>query len=199
MIEKPKQPEQDQETEKEPKKVFLEIGTSQLPVSWIGAKRFEDTVYIGIDLDDRDIKAAKDSSRDGVFRKKSKQELKNLNFIKADATETPLKDNSVDEVFIGNVAGAISNWITKKILGEARRVIKPTGKLVIKETNTPEDLELLKNTLMREGFSIEKIVTSNSSDLEEAIDPYEHLIKMGETKNRFRLTESYIIFAKPNK
>ena len=73
---------------------------------------------------------------------------------------TILADEIADEVFLSNVFTdpmiARYQERTKALLGEAKRLMKPDGKLVLRETITPEIFRFGAGVLAREGLELEE-------------------------------------------
>ncbi|MEK7464315.1 MAG: methyltransferase domain-containing protein [Patescibacteria group bacterium] len=169
---------EDETVEKETKRrVFVEIGTHVLPVTWQGAKKFnKDNIYIGIDISGERVRRAKEKSlmiAEGVGSDKD-----SLNFINASADKLPLADSSADEVFLGNVLGdpGIKPIDKKKaFLKEAERILKEGGRLIIKENNTPLDYEGLRKVLEGTMFSPEKFLTPKDAEWDKEIAKYERI------------------------
>jgi demethylmenaquinone methyltransferase / 2-methoxy-6-polyprenyl-1,4-benzoquinol methylase len=85
-----------------------------------------------------------------------------LTFIKADALNLPFEDNSFDLFTIS--FGLRNTQKTAKALAEARRVVKPGGRLVVVEFSSPTFAPfrvLYMNYLMRALPAIAKVTSSN--------------------------------------
>ncbi|OHA04480.1 MAG: hypothetical protein A2934_00795 [Candidatus Sungbacteria bacterium RIFCSPLOWO2_01_FULL_47_10] len=97
------------ETERTPKRVFIEIGTRDFPVSWAGDKKFgENDIYIGLDLGVSRPWEARDNTE-------SVDKLQdNMHFLRADASRLPVGGETTDEIFFGNVFGDPSIPFEKK-------------------------------------------------------------------------------------
>ena len=170
------------------KKVFIELGSGDIPVSWIGKKKFrENKIYIGIDINPEDLNAARDMTAE------KRKENKNVYFVRSDILELPVGNRSADEVFLGNVVGdpSIKNWEKDKFIEEAKRILKPGGRIIIKETNAPADLRYLDKLIKRHGLAVEKGATPKDPTWTKLIEPYSEI----EAKSKW--SESYIVFLKP--
>lgn len=171
-----------------PKKVFIELGTHDYPVSWAGTKKFgENEIYVGVDID---AEALKEDKRRTM---RDDEENGNIHFIHANARNLPLADRIADEVFLGNVLGApyVTDLNKDKFIEEAKRILKPGGRIIIKETNTPTDLRYLDTLIRRHELAVEKGATPKSPEWAELIEPYDK----AETKSKW--SEPYIVFLKP--
>ena len=179
------------ESEKSPplKRIFIELGTNSVPVTFLGNKTFgENETYIGIDIDPKNIAKAKE------FTESIHDKQKNVYFIQADAERLPIGDHSADEVFLGNVLGdgSISLAKKEKFLEEAKRILRENGTIVIKETNSPMEIIDLDSLLKESHLYLEKSVRMEDPDWEKEIKPYHDI---GRTFN----DRSYLLFLKPTK
>ncbi len=158
--------------EKQPLHVFVEVGTNQLPVTFMGEKRFggENDMYIGIDVKKKDVVMAKQVHEFGP-------KGQHATFVQASAEQLPLKDESAEEMFFGNVFGdpSIDTGAMSTFLSEAERVLKQGGQLIIKETNTPIDIEELRNLLSWHHFREERVITTEDKNWKEELRPYEKI------------------------
>lgn len=170
-----------------PHRVFVEVGTNEIPVTAMGERKFgpEDT-YIGIDLT-----MAEDAKR--TTEALSKQPSNYL-FITAIGERLPLKEGVADELYFGNVFGdpSIPDGTKDKFLQEARRALKKDGLLIVKETNTPLDQEEMKSFLRKNMFEVEKIVTPRDADWAEATAPYDMVSTRGDFVDKY----SFLLVAK---
>ena len=170
-----------------PRRFFVEVGTNEIPVMVMGEKKFgpEDT-YIGIDL-----MMAKDAKqKTELFGKQPSNYL----FITAQGERLPLKGETADELYFGNVFGdpSIPAGAKNKFLQEARRALKKDGLLIVKETNTPLDLNEMKELLRKNMFQAEKIVTPRDADWAEATAPYDVVSTRGDFVDKY----SFLFLAK---
>ncbi len=149
-------------------KVFVEVGTNQLPVTFMAKREFKDNeMYVGIDTDAEMVRFARHATREG----------QNATFIEARGEQLPLKNESVDEIFFGNVFGAprIPEHKKAKFLDEAERVLKTGGSLVIKETNTPPDFAKLMKLFAGRNLHEERKLTPKDKEWIEELHKYENL------------------------
>lgn len=144
--------------QEEKEQIFLEIGVGRYPlVRWQSflehLKENPKIHYIGIDIEESFLKLDKLEIEGGFI---SLPELKKRIFLSVASGENlPLKDESVQEVFLGNVLGdpQFGYKLERKLLGipfseverikikmlwEIWRVLKPAGRLIILENATPE-------------------------------------------------------------
>ncbi len=144
------------EEEKEPRKVFLEIGARNMPAPFFGKRKIgKNETYIDVDIDKESLASAKN-----LLDRHSKATGEGHHyFIRADAKNLPLADGSVDEIFMGNVLGDEMHieWSArKKFIAEAGRALAKGGYLVILEAYTPLDYVRLHELLEGTDFYVEK-------------------------------------------
>lgn len=169
--------------EKQPMKVFVEVGTNMLPVSFMGTKKFDaQEKYVGFDIKKNEIVSARDMhalARGG----------ENADFIQGSGERLPMKDGSADELLFGNVFGDPSLPASKaRLLDEAERVLKVGGKLVIKETNTPFDLEPMRELLRGRALREERTFTMKDKEWANELQQYE--------RTGFAAPNSFLMFLK---
>ena len=149
-------------------KVFVEVGTNQLPVTFMAKREFKDNeMYVGIDTDAEMVRFARHATGKG----------QNTTFIEARGEQLPLKNESIDEILFGNVFGAprISEQKKVQFLDEAERVLKTDGLLVIKETNTPPDFAKLSKLFAGRNVREERKLTPKDKEWIEELRKYENL------------------------
>lgn len=167
--------EQEQSNEAmKPKRVFLEVGTYQTPVTVFGDKKFgKDDLYIGLDIDEHEVRSAK---RNSEWRDEDdgRQTGEHKLFMNADMRRMPIADKSVEELFLGNVLGdpSISDKQKERLLSEAARILKDKRTLVIKETNTPASRDKVKQLLADYGFSVERMINPEDNEWKKEIALY---------------------------
>lgn len=158
--------------EKQPLHVFVEVGTHQLPVTFIGNKRFDDEndMYIGIDVEKSKVVEARQMHEFGSKEQRA-------TFVQASAEQLPLKNESAEEMFFGNVFGDPSIYMAEKekFLNEAERVLKQDGQLIIKETNTPLDIKKMRELLVGRPFREECVLTPEDKNWEEELQTYQRI------------------------
>ena len=135
----------------------------------------------------RDAKEDVESVRVSIHKKD------NMLFVHGDARKLPLKTESADEIFMGNVLGdpSISGSDKEAMLKEARRGIKSGGRLIIRETYTPLRLKNVEELCRKAGFMVEKVITGKNNE------------EMTELKrfNRFdqrTFSHGYALYAEPD-
>lgn len=96
------------------KQNFLEVGCGNGVVSKYIAKKYLLNVT-GVDVDPEQIQLAQENIDD----------IPNVHFLEADATNLPFQDNDFDIVLSFGVMHHISNWLDA--LREIKRVLKPQG------------------------------------------------------------------------
>jgi ubiquinone/menaquinone biosynthesis C-methylase UbiE len=132
-------PESGVELGKQKKRVFIDLGSGQIPSVFWGDREYKGAdYYIGIDNRGEMIHSAR-SLGDVVPNKENFARAgKNILLIKGDVAKgLPFRDNSVDEVLMSNIMGEFSIKYVGDFFIEARRVLKPDGFLIILETQTP--------------------------------------------------------------
>lgn len=82
-------------------------------------------------------------------------------------TTTFLPDNSVDEVFLGNVFGDYHvawHQNTDKLIRECARIIDQNGTIIVRETITPQNVQISDKALALQGLKqVARITTTNPS------------------------------------
>lgn len=99
----------------------------------------------------------------------------NINFIVADAHDLPFRDGCIDEVFLSNVFDSqLEDRSIDRILENVSRVLRPGGRMVIRETATPQWSwqEMLPNTLGGYGFNVEEMVNYGSARYNQLLGIY---------------------------
>lgn len=155
-----------------PKRVFVEIGPRAQPVTWMGRRHFgENDMYIGIDIDERELRDAPEVTDPA-------HTSENIHFLAGDARKLPLKENSVHEIYFGNVFGDsvhIRDSDREQFVTEAKRVLKTGGELIIKETASPISQSSIGDLLLRYGFAVEKVIRPTDAGWEEMVGQYDLL------------------------
>lgn len=170
------------------KKVFVEVGTHNLPVTWLGSKKFgKNETYIGIDASHDKIREAKE------FTEQDRPQ-ENIYFLNADAEHLPLKNASADEVFFGNVFGdpSITDQEKDKFMQEAKRILDQGGRIVIKETNTPASRQYLKHLFEKHGLKVARILETESPQWAKTVKAYDRV-----AAGRMSWAGSYLLFVEP--
>jgi ubiquinone/menaquinone biosynthesis C-methylase UbiE len=107
------------------KQNFLEVGCGSGAVSKHVAEKYLLNVT-GVDVDPEQIQLAQASIDD----------IPNVHFLEADATNLPFPDNDFDIVLSFGVMHHISNWLDA--LREMKRVLKPQGYFIYADLIFPE-------------------------------------------------------------
>jgi ubiquinone/menaquinone biosynthesis C-methylase UbiE len=127
-----------------PDQNFLEIGCGSGAVSRDISEKHKIKV-VGTDVDEDQIKSAKESARD----------LGNITFLTADATDLTFKDNSFDIIISINVLHHISNWMDA--LNEINRVLKVGGSLLLAELLFTKWTQAISRLYSKQAYGITNI------------------------------------------
>lgn len=103
---------------------ILDAGCAFGGLSMYICETFPEIEAVGVDFSQKQVDFA-------TKQAKSVQSRDRITFIKADVQQLPFEDNSFDAVFNINVAHLIENPI--KMFNEFERVLKPDGKVFIKD------------------------------------------------------------------
>lgn len=159
---------------RQPKRVFVEVGCGKIPAPALGTKEIsDDQIYIGIDLDKNNVDMAPYSLLD------QKIEKGNIHFIQADGQKLPIPNNSIDEIYFGDVLSSgfsVTDDVRKRLIQEAHRVLRKNGDIIIKEIiggETVLPISTLSLILSQNGFKVEKIVKASDARWKDEISPYE--------------------------
>lgn len=95
----------------------------------IARKAGEDNEAIGMDLSSGQIEIARKRNR-----------LRNARFVEGDVTSTGFEDESFDKVFITHALHEMTRDIRLKVLTEARRVLKESGKVIVLDLDDPDSV-----------------------------------------------------------
>jgi ubiquinone/menaquinone biosynthesis C-methylase UbiE len=104
---------------------FLEIGCGNGATSKYMAKKYHLNVT-GTDVDSEQIQLAQ----------KNIDDIPNVRFLEADATNLPFEDNDFDIILSFQVLHHISNWLDA--LEEIKRVLKPKGYFICVDSVYPK-------------------------------------------------------------
>ena len=128
-----------------PNQDFLEIGCGSGPVSKHISKKYKLKV-VGTDVDNDQIKLAKENSED-------------ITFMVADATNLPFEDRSFDIVLSINVLHHIYNWMDA--LNEINRVLKNGGYLILAELLYTKWTQKIGRLYSRQAYGVTTIDNLN--------------------------------------
>lgn len=109
---------------------ILDICTGTATNAITIAKDNKNVKIVGIDISQEMLQIAE--------KKVIWNELNNIELIKMDASNTTFKDNTFDVILISLVLHEIPNELAKKFLSEAKRILKPQGKLLVIEWEEPQ-------------------------------------------------------------
>ena len=105
-------------------------GTAANAIAVANLKR--DAEIIGIDISKEMLNIA--------AKKVKKNGIDNIKLYQMDATDTKFKSKTFDTVLISLVLHEIPEELAEKILLEAKRVLKPEGRLLVIEWEEPQNL-----------------------------------------------------------
>lgn len=123
---------------------ILDICTGTAANAIAIAKRRKDAKIVGIDISQEMLQIAK--------KKVNERNLNNIELLNMDASDTTFADNTFDVVIISLVLHEIPQDLSRRILLETKRILKPEGKLLVMEWEEPQSL--LKKLLF---FPIRKL------------------------------------------
>jgi demethylmenaquinone methyltransferase/2-methoxy-6-polyprenyl-1,4-benzoquinol methylase len=89
-------------------------------------KAGEQSRIVGVDLSSGQIRVAKKRNR-----------FQNVEFMTADATNTPFRDSEFDRIIIPHAIHEMIRPLRLAVLAEAKRVLKPGGTLAVLEMDNP--------------------------------------------------------------
>lgn len=119
----------------DPEARVLDLGCGWGTFSVALAPRVREVV--GVDFSERSIEICRRRAREAG--------LENVTFVKADAADTGLESGSFDVVVAADLVEHLYPRQTGEVLEEARRVLRPGGRLVIWTPNRGHFIEILKN------------------------------------------------------
>ncbi len=149
--------------------VFVDIGVGTGYFAVPVAKRFPDSVVIGVDIQPKMLEILEE--------KIEKENLKNLKTVLSEENNVPIEDKIADRILVANVFHELHN--PQKFLNEIKRILKDDGKFIIidwKPIETEEGPpveerikpEVVAEELEKEGFKNIKI--------DEETYPYHYII-----------------------
>jgi demethylmenaquinone methyltransferase/2-methoxy-6-polyprenyl-1,4-benzoquinol methylase len=109
---------------------ILDICTGTAANAIAVAKRNKASKIIGIDLSKEMLHIAK--------KKVMMNGLNNIKLLKMDASDTSFQDNTFDVIIMSLVLHEIPNELARKIIIEAKRILKPEGKLLVMDWEEPQ-------------------------------------------------------------
>lgn len=112
--------------------MILDICTGTASNAISIANRKKDTRIIGIDISKEMLQIAK--------KKIQKHGLNNINLYKMNATQTSFKDNTFNVIVISLVLHELPEELANNMLLEAKRILKPDGKLLVLEWEEPQSI-----------------------------------------------------------
>jgi ubiquinone/menaquinone biosynthesis C-methylase UbiE len=140
-------------------KNVLEVGSGRGGGAKHIASALKPASYIGMDLAQSAVDLA-----NGLHK------LPNLKFIQGSAEEIPLPDNSIDVVI--NVESCHAYGSVDKFISEVKRVLRPSGTLVLVDFRDVKNMEVLRSQLHHSGLTVieEESICKNVIQAIEAED-----------------------------
>lgn len=127
--------------EARPTRVFVDLGSGVFPAAFVGNREFKDKdYYIGVEANKKNI----ETGIGGIVLNPDNLSRMNENVFflnESVARRLPIPDESVDEVFLGNILGEYAINFIEPFLLQSYRVLKPGGDLIILEVITPDVAE----------------------------------------------------------
>ena len=114
-----------------PRPRLLDIGAGAGRIGWSFVAAGDD--YVGVDLSFGMLRGFLQRAACGG----SSPELAPPRLVRADGRYLPFPDAAFDAVMMIQVFGGLSGW--RRLVTEARRVLRPSGALVVGRTLAPED------------------------------------------------------------
>ena len=133
-----------------PGKNVLEVGSGRGGGARLIAERLKPATYTGLDL-----------AHNAVELARRIHQLPNLRFIQGSADAIPVADNSIDVVI--NVESSHAYPSVDKFFTEVKRVLKPSGRLVMVDFRYTPQMELFKTQIRNSGMTLllEEDITAN--------------------------------------
>ena len=121
-----------------------------------------------------------------------------LSFMSADGHHIPLRNASVDEVYLCDVLGSqLVNQSANQIMKEVARVIKNSGQVVIRENVTPQwsNVKSLPGDLASFGLEVRECKKYGSSSFDELVNIYGQTFQV--TEDDILAEDRYFLIAAP--
>lgn len=112
---------------------LLDAGCATGPMLTLLTKEYPEKQYTGLDLSPKMIETAK------------KKQLKNTTFIEGDCENMPLNDNTYDIIINSQSYHHYPN--PQKFFNEVQRVLKPGGKLILRDNTASKPVLFLMNNI----------------------------------------------------
>lgn len=112
--------------------MILDVCTGTAANAIAIAGKEKDARIIGIDLSKEMLHIAD--------KKIKKQGISNIKLYKMNAAKTTFKNNTFDVILISLVLHEVPKELADEILSEAKRILKPEGKLLVIEWEEPQSL-----------------------------------------------------------
>ncbi|BCN30185.1 class I SAM-dependent methyltransferase [Anaeromicropila herbilytica] len=151
---------------------ILDVCTGTGSNSLLISEYKRNTSIYGIDLSKEMLHILKE--------KKEGNTSNNLKTFVMDATETKFKANTFDVVLISLVLHEVSDDVATDILDEAKRVLKPQGKIIVVEWEEPQ------RWIQKLKFSIIKLFEPKGFDQFLSNDFQKYFMRRGLYINRLR-------------
>lgn len=122
-----------EEIKKQDFTTLLDAGCATGPMLTLLTKEYPEKQYTGLDLSPKMIETAK------------KKQLKNTTFIEGDCENMPLNDNTYDIIINSQSYHHYPN--PQKFFNEVQRVLKPGGKLILRDNTASNPVLFLMNNI----------------------------------------------------
>jgi ubiquinone/menaquinone biosynthesis C-methylase UbiE len=105
---------------------LLDLGAGTGRIGWAFVRAGDD--YVGVDLSFGMLRA---------FQERIGRDCHALRLVQSDGQLLPFADAAFDSVLLVQVFGGLRGW--RRLVAEARRVMRPHGTMIVGRTITPED------------------------------------------------------------
>lgn len=121
------------ELEKEPFENLLDCGCGPAPMLTLLTQKYPDKHYVGMDL------------APGMIAKAKEKNLPNTEIVEGDSENMPFKDEQFDAIICSMSFHHYPN--PDKFFSEVHRVLKPNGRLIIREMTMPRPILWFANNI----------------------------------------------------
>jgi ubiquinone/menaquinone biosynthesis C-methylase UbiE len=178
------------------KRIIVEVGCGILPFPRSGKRKIAlGEHYLGIDVSKERLPTLPPELVTRLLSRGGQ-----VGFTVARGEALPLPDESVHELHFVNIFGdlQIPVQVKRRMLAEARRALRPQGRIVVTETLTPRAKEGLRTLFAETGFSFAGF--SSRKTLVTQYHPYPRTESLKELKaevgSRYVELKPYVAFFK---